>query len=921
MKLFTAVYNDVRLLGHFLEHYRRAGISEFLIAVHPDFTAAVGTFASHYAITVVDDLDVADSFTGGVAAVGAMRQRFQGVAEWAVIVDLDEFIEFPDGVAAIVELAEREQANLVRAIMWDRFSKDGQVVGFAPDCDLRQVYPIRARFIKNVMQGTDYKGVLVKGLLKSVIAHHDFADQVVCSRELDLSHYKWFDGALDRVRAAHRMLSEAGRPWAFEYRQVLDHYETHGRFAWEAFGGEADPLDDPVESAAAWRDRLTPIIELSQSIPGWTRGEDAEAVAQASLALPPDAVIVEIGVFLGCCTMLLAGARQLRGSGIVHCVDPFDASGDAFSIPYYREIIEAQGGGPLRAHFEANLTRAGLGGRVQVHQGRAGDVAVGWTQPIDLLLLDGDQSPAGARGAYEAWEKFLKPGGTIVLRNTRPRSYAPGHDGHRRLAVEEIVPANYTNIRQIADTTIARKRPAHDTIGPARKALPAGRRRQRVHLYAQCWNDAFMLPFFFRHYDAFVDRYVIYDDGSSDRSLAILAEHPRVEIRRFVWSDPASFVLSEQALSNEFWKEARGRADWVIVTDLDEHLFHPHMADYLDSCAAAGVTAIPALGFQMLCDEPPAPGRLLCEAAPLGAPFDEMMKLSIFRPDAVTEINFQLGRHRADPVGDIRRPQRDEVLLLHYKYVGRSRTYARQRELLARLGERDLDSGWGYQYAWSGAELAEDWDAFAAAAVDIQEVSPDAHPIARWWRSTMSPVSVGAADRASRTPTNESAAPAAAPPSAPAARDAPPPYAKHFVALAEAIRRAHYRVEAQQNNLFRFRGTDLFLHPPAEGRTRLRADEVAPGAARAMFGCTLSLDQRAAGAVRFHVRVFDRTQAVAREATVGPGERREILLPLERFEGPLSVEFATEMAGGSGRNSFAWATFDEPRIHYLAAAG
>src|SRR5436189_2390725 len=128
-----------------------------------------------------------------------------------------------------------------------------------------------------------------------------------------------------------------------------------------------------------------------------------------------------------------------------------------------------------------------------------------------------------------------------------------------------------------------------------------------VHVYAQCWNDEFMLPFFFRHYDAFVDRYIIYDDGSTDGTGSILAEHPRVEIRRFIRSDRLSFVLSEQALSNRCWKESRGVADWVIVTDVDEHLLHPAMSRYLSDSKKAGITLIPALGFQMIGDALPRP--------------------------------------------------------------------------------------------------------------------------------------------------------------------------------------------------------------------------------------------------------------------------------------------------------------------------
>ena len=115
-------------------------------------------------------------------------------------------------------------------------------------------------------------------------------------------------------------------------------------------------------------------------------------------------------------------------------------------------------GGHCGIHFDANVARAGLSDWVRVQEGRATDVAADWNQPIDLLLLDGDQSPAGARAAYKAWEPHLKPGGILVLRNAAVRDYADGHDGHRLLASQEVIPGLYDDIRQLADTVIARKK-------------------------------------------------------------------------------------------------------------------------------------------------------------------------------------------------------------------------------------------------------------------------------------------------------------------------------------------------------------------------------------------------------------------------------------------------------------------------------
>jgi precorrin-6B methylase 2 len=224
--------------------------------------------------------------------------------------------------------------------------------------------------------------------------------------------------------------------------------------------------DDPFFSVMA---TLQEYIQISSLIPGWTRNEDAEELARASLSLSRNAIIVEIGAFLGCCTVLLAGARYVRGSGEVHSVDPFDGSGDAFSVPHYRDIVASLGGGSVRAHFEANIQRAGLSGWVKVHQGRAAEVAATWELPIDLLLLDGDQSPRGAREAFDNWVPFLKPGGIIVLRNTRPREYAEGHDGHRRLVVEQIFPPLFIEVRLVGATTFARKAAdhSHPKSGPS----------------------------------------------------------------------------------------------------------------------------------------------------------------------------------------------------------------------------------------------------------------------------------------------------------------------------------------------------------------------------------------------------------------------------------------------------------------------
>ena len=240
MRLFVCVVDDARLLPHFLRHYHRFGVTEFHIATPQNLAYSIANASRNYKVIQYHDFDAAASFTGGAQAVTQMRELDQGPEEWVVIVDLDEFVEFSEPLIDLVGKIEAEGGNIARGIMYDRFAIDGQLKAFDDDSELSALFPVRARFRRLVMGGNEIKAVLVKGRLRSLAAHHEFYDERPYSEMLEISHYKWNDRALDRTRLARDMCAAANSPWDFdsEFKRVLDHYEQHGRFAWETFGGE-----------------------------------------------------------------------------------------------------------------------------------------------------------------------------------------------------------------------------------------------------------------------------------------------------------------------------------------------------------------------------------------------------------------------------------------------------------------------------------------------------------------------------------------------------------------------------------------------------------------------------------------------------------------------------------------------------------
>jgi Glycosyltransferases involved in cell wall biogenesis len=260
----------------------------------------------------------------------------------------------------------------------------------------------------------------------------------------------------------------------------------------------------------------------------------------------------------------------------------------------------------------------------------------------------------------------------------------------------------------------------------------------KIDLYARCWNESDMLPFFFLHYDKLVQRYIIYDDGSTDSSREILRLNPKVELRPMPpYSDPESRIHSALALQETCWKESRGSADWVIVTDIDEHLYHPQMYQYLAHCRARGVTIIPALGYQMLSERFPENKNLLCQSLTKGACYSLYSKLNIFSPSEIEAVNYAPGRHTATPTGHVVLPTRDELLLLHYHLLDFERVRKRYAQFLTRQRKTDIAMGWGGQYSSSSKQLRTAWNGVADQLVDISRpnLRPwKTHEGPRWWR-------------------------------------------------------------------------------------------------------------------------------------------------------------------------------------------
>ena len=241
----------------------------------------------------------------------------------------------------------------------------------------------------------------------------------------------------------------------------------------------------------------------------------------------------------------------------------------------------------------------------------------------------------------------------------------------------------------------------------------------RVHIFTFTWNEAPLVPYFLRHYLPWVDRIVVYDHESTDGTPEMLAAYsPRVEVRSFSAPHyPEPEPLGR--LRAECWREAKGHADWAVVIDFDEFLYHPAgVPAFLAKAYSAGYTLVKTFGWQMVHEEFPPPHVSLTEWAPDGVPRHWYSKPIVFRPEQFTDIRWEVGCHQIYGSGNVRELASGSLALLHYKYIGRQRLVARYAAYRQRMADAAHASTLGH-YHVDPDKLDQEFDDLLSRAVRV----------------------------------------------------------------------------------------------------------------------------------------------------------------------------------------------------------
>lgn len=238
----------------------------------------------------------------------------------------------------------------------------------------------------------------------------------------------------------------------------------------------------------------------------------------------------------------------------------------------------------------------------------------------------------------------------------------------------------------------------------------------RIFVYTVCWNEEKFLPYFLRHYAEFAEKIIVYDNGSTDASPQIVRDFPKAELRQFDTGGTFN-DLANVEIKNEAYKEVRGMADFVIVVDADELLYHPRIHEVLCRYKQDGVTLPRIEGYNMFSWVFPRGERPITELVRFGRSAPWYGKRIIFRPDV--DIKYNPCCHICHPEGPVVESTDAELKLLHYHYMGYGYNLKKHRTRGRRLSQYNLKRNLGIEYHWGFMKIFARFVVFMANSHDV----------------------------------------------------------------------------------------------------------------------------------------------------------------------------------------------------------
>jgi len=218
-----------------------------------------------------------------------------------------------------------------------------------------------------------------------------------------------------------------------------------------------------------------------------------------------------------------------------------------------------------------------------------------------------------------------------------------------------------------------------------------------IHAHILSFNEEKILPFTLDYYSNICDKIYIYDNMSTDSSDEIYKRYPKVTVIKWNSNNEINERNYLNIKNNGYKLSREDNADWVIVCDTDEFLYHPRLLEKLEHYKNEGITVPKIDGHDMVSESfPEYDGELITKKIKTGSEvYPPFCKNIVFNPKI--DAKFGIGGHSFQSNNTINSSS-PELKLLHYKFLGVEYVEKIYKSRMERLSEFNKQHKFGEHY-------------------------------------------------------------------------------------------------------------------------------------------------------------------------------------------------------------------------------
>lgn len=233
-----------------------------------------------------------------------------------------------------------------------------------------------------------------------------------------------------------------------------------------------------------------------------------------------------------------------------------------------------------------------------------------------------------------------------------------------------------------------------------------------IEVYCLANNEERLMPYFMRHYNQFA-HVILLESNSTDTTVEI-ANNMGAEIWKYDVPDEINELFFTE-LKNTCWKKSS--ADWVMIVDADEFIYHPDVKKVLRYSQA---TVIMPRFINMYSEKFPTTERQIYDEVKRGVEqFSPKPKMNVFRPRAIKTIDYFPGCHEAFPQGNVKINSNTGLLTLHMRNLSKEFVIERNMRARHRNSQMNKEMGWGVHVEWPQEEWERIFDEGMRNAIKI----------------------------------------------------------------------------------------------------------------------------------------------------------------------------------------------------------